>query len=86
MNWEAWKTYNLYKKLWSLVGGRPWTFISRDAWHKIEYVPIVLLFIGGYYFCKFGGDLLTTWIIFTIGYIFGHFFWGKEYEPNQLGE
>ena len=68
---------NPYKWLWSKLGGRPWTFISRDIWHQLEYVPIVGLFIGGYYFGKLGGDLLSAFIIFTIGYIAGNFFWGR---------
>ena len=76
---------NPYKRLWTLIGGRPWTYISRDVWHQAEYVPIVLLFAGGYYFCKTGGDLLSTLIIFTIGYIFGHFFWGRIYIKGQKG-
>lgn len=76
---------NIYKALWSKIGGRPWTFISRDVWHQLEYVPIVLLFAGGYYFGRTGGELLPVLIIFTIGYIMGHFFWGTSYIPGQKG-
>jgi len=76
---------NLYKELWSRIGGRPWTFISRDVWHKFEYVPIVLLFVGGYYFGRFEGNLLEVFIVFTIGYIFGHFFWGRDWISGQKG-
>ncbi len=83
--WKRWLKFNIYKKLWSLILGRPWTFASRDIWHQFEYIPIVALFVGGYYFGKYGGDLLSTLIIFTIGYILGHFFWGKVYIKNQKG-
>ncbi len=79
---------NLYKELWSRIGGRPWTFISRDVWHQIEYVPIVVLLMVGFAL----GRSLTWWefgqllIAFTIGYILGHFFWGRDYIKNQQGK
>jgi len=25
---------DLYKKMWSRVGGRPWTYIIRDSYHN----------------------------------------------------
>ena len=80
---------NPYKWLWSRIGGRPWSFISRDVWHKYEYVPIVAIAIFNYWVGRSG---LVSWgwywliiITFTIGYIIGHFFWGKEYIPGQRG-
>ena len=86
MKLKDWLGYNLYKKLWVLLGKRPWTFISRDIWHQFEYVPIVILFAGGYYYATYGGDLLDLLIKFTIGYILGHFFWGRIYIKGQQGK
>ena len=88
MNWKKWLKYNPYKKLWSLVGGRPWTYISRDFYHKVEYVVIVGFTVLGYY--------LHTWVshkdfwigvgVLTVGFILGHFFWGRKWIPEQEGK
>jgi hypothetical protein len=78
---------DIYKALWTRVGGRPWTYIARDIYHRLEYLILVSLFIGGYAVGKSG---LVSWkwflvimAAYTIGYIHGHFFWGKEYIPDQ---
>ncbi len=80
---------DFYRMLWSRIGGRPWTYISRDIYHRVEYFVLVSLFIGGY---AVGQSSLVNWKWFlvvmgayTIGYIHGHFFWGKEYVPGQRG-
>ncbi len=79
---------NLYKWLWSRIGGRPWTYILRDTWHKYEWFWIVSLvwigFLAGHYigfaeFLKLLGG-------FTLGYVVGHLFWGSPYIPNQQGD
>lgn len=76
-----------YKALWSRIGGRPWTYIARDIYHRLEYVVLVGLFVGGYLLGKSalvnGKWFLVIMAAYTIGYIHGHFFWGKEYVPNQ---
>lgn len=89
MNWKQWLTFDPYKKLWSLVGGRPWTYISRDIYHKVEYLILVSLFAGGYFLGRSG---LVSWKWFlvimagyTIGFIHGHFFWGNKYIESQKG-
>ncbi len=81
---------DFYKALWSKIGGRPWTYIARDIYHKVEYLWLVGLFIGGF---AVGYSGLASWkwflvimAAYTIGYIHGHFFWGKEYIPNEKGE
>jgi len=81
---------SLYKWIWSRIGGRPWTYISRDIYHKLEYLALISIFIGGYAVGKSG---LVSWkwfliimAVYTIGYIHGHFFWGTEYIPGQQGE
>jgi hypothetical protein len=79
---------DLYKALWTRIGGRPWTYIARDIYHKLEYLILVSLFIGGY---AVGQSELVSWkwflvvmAAYTIGYIHGHFFWGSEYIPDQI--
>ena len=76
---------NLYKELWSRVGGRPWTYITRDLWHKAEFVWIItLVAIGVWLGHNFDWlEVIKIMGIFTIGFIFGHFFWGKDWQENQ---
>lgn len=77
----------VYKTLWSKIGGRPWTFILRDIWHKYEGLCIIALIILG---AALGRWLwpLVFWLllVFAFGYIAGHLFWGKEYIPSQRGK
>ncbi len=85
MNWKEWLKYGSYKKLWSLIGKRPWTWIYRDIWHKLEWFPqMQWLFTGVlvYYFFGWWG-VLWFCLAYSYGYINGHFFWGKKYIPNQ---
>jgi len=79
---------NLYKKLWSIIGGRPWTYIIRDLWHKAEFIWIIGLvslgvWLGHSYDWK---QILVGWLIFSLGYLMGHSFWGTKYIENQQGE
>jgi hypothetical protein len=70
---------NLSRVLWSIIGGRPWTYILRDMWHKLEGLWIIgLVSIGA---------LLGHWLwhlifwfllVFALGYIAGHLFWEKS--------
>lgn len=77
---------NLYKMLWSKIGGRPWTYIIRDTWHKFEGLWIIgLIAVGallGHYLYEF-----VFWIllVFALGYIAGHLFWGKKWIEGQKG-
>jgi len=78
---------DLYRWLWTRIGGRPWTYIIRDAWHKAEFFWIVGLvslgvWLGHNYDWK---SVLSGWLIFSAGYLAGHFFWGTEYVPGQKG-
>lgn len=88
MNFKKWLGYNLYKKLWSIWPGRPFTYLLRDLYHKFEFVWIIgLVAIGvalGHHFNWI--EVLKIMGIFTIGYIGGHLFWAKKYIPNQKGE
>jgi len=82
---------NLYRWLWARIGGRPWTYISRDIYHKFEYIWLVGLFISGF---AVGISRLVSWkwliiiiAVYTIGYIHGHFFWTENYiEGQKIGD
>ena len=87
MCWNEFKQ-NPYKWLWSRIGGRPWTYILRDLWHKYELVWIAVIFTGGVllgHYCIFK-TVLTIGAAFLMGYLFGHLFWGSEYKENQQGD
>ena len=78
---------NLYKKLWSRIGGRPWTYILRDAYHKFEYIWLVSIFVGGFA-VGISGLVSWKWLLvimaaYTVGYIHGHFFWTTKWEEGQ---
>lgn len=89
---NLWKEFlaDPYEFLWSRVGGRPWTYISRDIYHKGEYVVLVSLFTGGF-FLGLSGLVSWKWFlvlmgVYTIGFIHGHFFWGKKYIEGEQGK
>lgn len=89
MNW--WKRFwsNPYKwGLWYWIGGRPWTYIIRDA--RIIYptpwmlgVMIVSATIGHYFW---GWLLLVGFLGGLIGILWGHLWWGTEHIPGQQGK
>ena len=78
---------NWYKKIYTVIGGRPWTYITRDLYHKFEYIWLVGLFISGFA-VGISGLVSWKWLLvitaaYTIGYIHGHSFWGTGYVENQ---
>jgi len=78
---------NIYKWLWSKVGGRPWTYIWRDIYHQAEYLIFAIWFFVGvviYHYLGWFGVLLF-WVFFTFGYINGHFHWGSKWIKGQQG-
>lgn len=79
---------NYYKELWKRIGGRPWTYIIRDCWHKSEFFWIVGLVGLGIWLGHIvdGKTILTLWIVFSLGYLAGHVFWGTTYIENQDGD
>lgn len=81
------KQMNIYKAIWSVIGGRPWSYILRDIWHKYEGLCILFMIgvgaVLGHWLWQSIWWLLLT---FTLGYIAGHLFWGKDYIPDQKGE
>ncbi len=91
MNWKKWLGFNLYKKLWSLIGGRPWTYIYRDLWHRFEilmqaqwfWTAVLVLWLLDVNIPIH--ELLIVWAIYLFGFIMGHFFWGTDWIPGQKG-
>ncbi|MDP2919375.1 MAG: hypothetical protein Q8O43_04055 [Dehalococcoidia bacterium] len=78
---------NLYKIIWSRIGGRPWTFILRDAWYTLEGLWIIgLVAIGALLGHWWWGFIFWLLLAFALGYVAGHLFWGKDYIPCQRGE
>ena len=76
-----------YKWWWSKIGGRPWTFIMRDFYHKAELLIILMFFMIGY-FARPHLSLQGFWvgiIILAVGYLLGHVLWGKKWIPGQRG-
>lgn len=67
---------NLYARIWSRIGGRPWTEIVRDE-QKAEPLLFLLIFLG------LGIVVILTcrrywWqilIAYLLGIITGHFWW-----------
>ena len=78
---------DLYKFLWSKIGGRPWTYILRDAWYKLEVLWIIGLVATGAFLGHWFWKLIFWFLLaFALGYIAGHLFWGKDYIPGQRAE
>lgn len=76
-----------YKWWWEKIGGRPWTYILRDAWHNAEFFWLVgLVSLGIWLGHTFTFDVVIKgWLIFSVGYLFGHLFWGTSYIRGQKG-
>lgn len=75
---------NPYEWLWRRIGGRPWTYILRDAWHRYEGIWILALIACGALLGRFfWSHALWVLLAFTLGYIAGHLFWGTPYVPDQ---
>jgi len=79
---------NLYKKLWSKVGGRPWTYIIRDLWTQVELMFQLVFYGLGVLVCYFFGwqIALITFGIYTLGFIGGHLWWGTKHVRGQRGK
>ena len=77
----------MYEWLWKHIGGRKWTYILRDLWHKFEFLWIFIL-VGIGAILGRSCEIKTLGIILasvTAGYILGHLFWGTKYKENQGG-
>ena len=77
---------SLYRALWMRVGGRPWTYILRDAWHRVEGLWLLgLLAVGAVLGHWLWERFFWLPLAFGLGYVAGHLFWGKEYVAGQRG-
>jgi len=66
----------LYIRLYSVVGGKPWTEIVRED-QKRSPLLYMLIFLGlGILVSKLAGKYWWQILLgFLVGVIFGHFFW-----------
>ena len=76
---------NLYKWLWSRIGGRPWTYIMRDARQKYPTpwmlgVMVVSATVSHFYW---GKELLVWFGILLLGILWGHLWWGSKIVMGQ---
>ena len=84
MSWYRW-LYTHLTPWWK----RPWTYVYRDIWHNLEILMqfqwfwtavLVLWLLGISIPLKM---LIIFWVIYIIGYINGHFFWGTEWRKEE---
>lgn len=67
----------LYKKLWTKLGGRPWTYIIRDEAKAEPLVMFTLFLAAGIAIGKLAGPDWWKWLIALFaGEVLGHLFWG----------
>ena len=66
----------LYEKMWSKVGGRPWTEIVRDDQRRSPMV-FLLIFLGlGILVGRLAGKYWWKLLLgFLMGLLCGHFWW-----------
>jgi len=75
-----------YRAIWTKAGGRPWTYIIRDTWHRLEGIWIIGMVAAGALLGHWLWELVFWFLlIFALGYIAGHLFWGTRYVPGQQG-
>ena len=79
-----------YKKLWEKWPGRPLTYAMRDCWYKYELFGQALWFVIGIGVLSIVLHYhLPLWLVpvtfgvYTWGYLNGHLFFGKPYQPGQ---
>jgi len=66
----------LYKAIWSRIGGRPWTDISRDLDKEWPLLfPLIFMGIGTLIALKFKEHWKWIVLAIIIGTVIGHIFW-----------
>lgn len=76
---------NIYRRIYSKIGGRPWTYIIRDARQKYPTpwmlgVMLVSATIGQFFW---GQELLILFAGILIGILWGHLWWGTKITIGQ---
>lgn len=62
---EGWLE-KLYRKIWTKIGGRPWTWITKDSWHSRSFIWFCILLFGS-------GVIGAKWKV-ILTFIATHFF------------
>lgn len=77
---------NIYKWLWSRIGGRPWTYIIRDWWVDYEGLWIIGFVAIGALLGHWLWELIFWFLgVFALGFVAGHLFWGTKQVYGQKG-
>ena len=79
---------NPYKWIYTRIGGRPWTYILRDFYHKFEYLIIIGFFSIGYFIRPYL-TLREFYLVTGVGtfcFILGHLFWSTKWIEGQQGK
>jgi len=67
---------NLYRRLWTAVGGRPWTEIVREDQKRSPLVFLVVFLGLGVLVGKLAGRYWWQIVLgFLLGIVCGHFWW-----------
>ncbi len=83
MNMKKWLKFNPYKKLWSLIGGRKWTYIMRDFAYQNPMLVFLLGFGLGMLLWPYM-DIHDLWKGFA-ALLLAHLFWGTKWQKGQRG-
>jgi predicted MFS family arabinose efflux permease len=67
---------NLYRALWSKVGGKPWTEIIREDQKRSPLVFLLVFAVLGILVGKLAGKYWWQILLgFLLGILCGHFWW-----------
>lgn len=72
---------NLYRWLWTRIGGRPWTYIIRDFVHGNPWLFVLVALFTLLWFLHLRHEILCI----MVGFLLGHLFWGTKYRKGQKG-
>jgi len=73
---------NLYKWIWTRIGGRPYTYVIRDFCYQNPLLLILITLMVVLCFLHMKHEVL--WVLG--GILLGHLFWGTRWIPGQEGD
>ena len=73
---------NLYKWLWSHIGGRPWTYIIRDFCYPNPMLLVLVALMVVLVLLHIKHEIL--WV--GLGILLGHLFWGTKWRKGEKGK